>query len=151
MSVLPSFLGKNFDLWKMKMKGLLGSVDLWEFVQNGYEDPTEKRRDKLTLYLVSSTLNNGILSPLLYEFGEIENAKIFWDILEMKYSEKGINTLQHIFAFEEAYVCETELSQIVVNEPHCIDIQLNDEHETNAYEYEKTSEIDGEDVEFHCT
>ena len=125
MPVLPSFLGKNFDLWKMKMKGLLGSVDLWEFVQNGYEDPTEKRRDKLTLYIVSSALNNGILSPLLYEFGEIENAKIFWDILEMKYSEKGINTLHHISAFEETYVCETELSQIVVNE-------LNDEHETNA-------------------
>ena len=142
MLVLPSFSGKNFDLWKMKMKGLLGSVDLWEFVQNGYEDPTEKRRDKLTLYLVSSTLNNEILSTLLYEFGEIENAKIFWDILEMKYSEKGINTLQHS-AFEEAYVCETELSQIVVNE-------LNDEHETNASKYEETSEIDGEDVEFHC-
>ena len=143
MPILPSFSGKNFDLWKMKMKGLLGLVDLWEFVQNGYEDPTKKRRDKLTLYLVSSTLNNGILSALLYEFGEIENAKIFWDILEMKYSEKGINTLQHISAFEETYVCETELSQIVVNE-------LNDEHETNASEYEETSEIDREDVEFHC-
>ena len=139
MSVLPSFSSENFDLWKMKMKGLLGSVDLWEFVQNGYEDPTEKRRDKLTLYLVNSTLNNDILSALLYGFGEIENAKIFWDILEMKYSEKGINTLKHINAFEEAYVCETELSQIVVNE-------LNDEHETNASEYEEISEIDGEDV-----
>jgi hypothetical protein len=60
--VLPSFSGKNFDLWKMKMQGLLGSLDLWEFVKNGYEDPTEKRRDKLTLYLVSSALNNDILS-----------------------------------------------------------------------------------------
>ena len=47
-------------------------------------------------------------------------------------------------------MCEIELIQIVVNEPHCIDIQLNDEHEANASEYEKTSEIDGEDVEFHC-
>ena len=118
---------------------------------NGYKDPTKKRSDKLTLYLVSSTLNNGILSALLYEFGEIKNAKIFWDILEMKYSEKGINSLQHISAFEEAYVCETKLSHIFVNEPHCINIQLNDEHETNASEYEETYEIDGEDVEVHCT
>jgi hypothetical protein len=146
MPVLPSFSGNNFDLWKMKMEGLLGSVDLWELVQNGYEDPTEKRRDKLTLYLVSSALNNGILSALLYEFGKIENAKMFWDIIEMKYSAEGINTLEHISAFEEAYVGETELSQIVVNEPHCIDIQLNDEFETNASLYEETSEIDGEDV-----
>ena len=74
MSVLPSFSDKNFDLWKMKMEGLLGSVDLWELVQNGYENPTEKRRDKLTLYLISSALNNDILSALLYEFGETENA-----------------------------------------------------------------------------
>ena len=65
MPVLPSFSGKNFDLWKMKMEGLLGSVDLWELVQNGYEDPTKKRRDKLTLYLISSALNNDILSALL--------------------------------------------------------------------------------------
>ena len=64
----------------------------------------------------------------------------------MKYSAEGINTLEHISAFEEAYVGETELSQIVVNEPHCIDIQLNDEFETNASLYEETSEIDGEDV-----
>jgi hypothetical protein len=60
--VLPSCSGKNFDLWKMKMEGLLGSLDLCEFVQNGYEDLTEERRDKLTLYLVSSALNNDILS-----------------------------------------------------------------------------------------
>jgi hypothetical protein len=86
MSVLPSFSGNDFDLWKMKMEGLLGSVDLWELFQNGYEDPTEKRRDKLTLYLVSSALNNDILSALLYEFGEIENAKMFWNNLEMKFS-----------------------------------------------------------------
>ena len=32
MLVLPLFSSKNFDLWKIKMKGLLGSVDFWEFV-----------------------------------------------------------------------------------------------------------------------
>ena len=29
MPVLSSFLGKNFELWAIKMEGLLGSVDLW--------------------------------------------------------------------------------------------------------------------------
>ena len=77
MPVLPSFSGKKFDLWKMKMEGLLGSVDLWEFVQNSYEDPTEKRKNKITLYLVNSALNNDILSDVLYEFGEIGNAIFF--------------------------------------------------------------------------
>ena len=32
MPVLPSFSGKNFELWAIKTEGLLGSVDLWKFV-----------------------------------------------------------------------------------------------------------------------
>ena len=33
MPVLPSFSSKNFELWAIEMEGLLGSVDLWKFVQ----------------------------------------------------------------------------------------------------------------------
>jgi hypothetical protein len=117
MLVLPSFSGKNFDLWKMKMEGLLGSVDLWEFVQHGYENPTQKRRDKLTLYLVSSSLNNGILSALLYEFGEIENAKIFWDILEMKKWSEDVENDDCV----EHFVAEIETGN------DCIEIEMIDD------------------------
>jgi hypothetical protein len=51
----------------------------------------DKRKDKIKLYLISSTLNKSIFSTLLYEFGEVENAKMFWDILEMKYSGKSVS------------------------------------------------------------
>jgi len=121
MPVLPSFSGKNFDLWKMKMEGLLGSVDLWEFVQNGYEDPTEKRRDKLTLYLVSSALNNGIMSALLYEFGEIENAKMFWDNLEMKFSVRGSK-----IAVENGECIDSLITEIKTGND-CIEIAMIDD------------------------
>jgi hypothetical protein len=121
MPVLPSFSGKNFDLWKMKMEGLLGSVDLWELVQNGYEDPTEKRRDKLTLYLVSSTLNNDILSALLYEFGEIENAKMFWDNLEMKFSVRGSK-----IAVENGECIDSLITEIKTGND-CIEIAMIDD------------------------
>jgi hypothetical protein len=121
MSVLPSFSGNDFDLWKMKMEGLLGSVDLWELVQNGYEDPTEKRRDKLTLYLVSSALNNDILSALLYEFGEIENAKMFWNNLEMKFSVRRSK-----IAVENGECIDSLITEIKTGND-CIEIAMIDD------------------------
>jgi len=63
------------------MEGLLGSVDLWKFVQNGLVNSHDKRKDKIALYLMSSTLDTSILSHILYEFGHIDNAKMLWDIL----------------------------------------------------------------------
>jgi hypothetical protein len=64
--LLPSCGSNIYSLCEKSVRvralNILGSLDLWEFVQNGYEDPIEKRRDKLTLYLVSSALNNDILS-----------------------------------------------------------------------------------------
>lgn len=94
MSVMPSFSGKNFKLWAFKMEGLLGSVDLWQFVQDDLVNSHDKRKDKITLYLISSALDTSIFSPILYEFGHIDNAKMLWDILEMKYSEMSASAYE---------------------------------------------------------
>ena len=88
MSVLSSFLGKNFKLWEIKMEGLLSSVDLQKFVQDTSINPNDKSRGELTLFLIISSLDNTIFSSILYEFGEVHSEKIFWDILEMKWSMK---------------------------------------------------------------
>jgi len=89
MPILPIFSGKNFKLWAIKMEGLLGSVDLWKFVQETFMNLNDKRRNAVALFLIISALDEIILSNILYEFGEIRDAKIFWDILEMKYSMEG--------------------------------------------------------------
>jgi hypothetical protein len=88
MPILPYFSGIFFKLWAIKMEGLLGSVDLWQFVQETSINSHDKSRSALALFLIISTLDKTILSSILYEFGEVYNAKIFWDILEMKYSMK---------------------------------------------------------------
>ena len=84
------------------MEGLLGSVDLWQFVQDGLINSHDKKKDKISLYLLILALNTSILSLILYEFGHIDNAKMLWDILEMKYSEKIA------FAYEETYEVDGE-------------------------------------------
>jgi len=46
MPVLPSFSGKNFKLWVFKMEGLLGCVDLWQFLHNGLVNSHDKEKIK---------------------------------------------------------------------------------------------------------
>lgn len=90
MPVLPIFSGKNFKLWAIKMEGLFGSVNLWQFVQGISINANDKSKGAVALFLIISALDENILSNILYEFGEICDAKILWDILEMKYSMEGI-------------------------------------------------------------
>ena len=37
----PIFSGENFDFWCVKMKTLLESNDLWEYVEEGFDDPED--------------------------------------------------------------------------------------------------------------
>jgi len=51
--LLPVFTGKNFDLWKLKLKTYFISQKLWDIVQSGYTKPdnietlSEEERKKL--------------------------------------------------------------------------------------------------------
>ena len=39
---LPLFNGKNYDYWAITMKSLFASQDLWEFVEDGFEEPADE-------------------------------------------------------------------------------------------------------------
>lgn len=44
MSQLPHFPrldGKNYNYWSIQMKVLLGTQELWDIVETGYEEPAE--------------------------------------------------------------------------------------------------------------
>ena len=46
---LPQFNGKNYDYWSITMRDLFTSQDLWEFVEDGFEEPADKEEfDDLT-------------------------------------------------------------------------------------------------------
>ena len=38
---LPQFNGKNYDYWAITMKALFSSQDIWELVENGFQEPTD--------------------------------------------------------------------------------------------------------------
>lgn len=52
MLVFPIFTGKNFKLWAIRMEGLLGLVDLWEFVQKTFINLQDKSRGVVALLLI---------------------------------------------------------------------------------------------------
>jgi hypothetical protein len=138
MPVLPSFSGKNFNLWAFKMEGLLGSVDLWQFVQNGLVNSHDKRKDKIALYLISSALDTSILSPILYEFGHIDNAKMLWDILEMKYSEKSASSYEETSEVDgepvedvESHCGQSHVDNDDCNEETVIEVMYDEENMSN--------------------
>lgn len=68
------------------MECLLGSVDLLEFVQETSINSQDTSRGAIALFLIILALDDNLLSSILHEYGQIHNAKIFWDILEMKYN-----------------------------------------------------------------
>ncbi|MCY6524883.1 DUF4219 domain-containing protein, partial [Actinobacillus pleuropneumoniae] len=39
---LPQFNGKNYDYWSITMRALFASQDLWEIVEDGFEEPTDE-------------------------------------------------------------------------------------------------------------
>ena len=105
--MLPSFLGKNFELWDIKMEGLLGSVDLWKFFQETSMNYDDKCIRAVTLLLIISSLDENILSRILNEFCEVFDPKMFWHILEMKYSMKRSE--------------KGEVNEIVVKNSDCVE------------------------------
>ena len=39
---LPQFNGKNYDYWAITMRALFASQDLWELVEDGFEEPVDE-------------------------------------------------------------------------------------------------------------
>ncbi|KAK2370136.1 hypothetical protein QL285_083213 [Trifolium repens] len=43
---VPLFEGENYDFWAVKMETLFTSLDVLEFVKNGYKEPAPKTNEK---------------------------------------------------------------------------------------------------------
>jgi len=93
---LPIFNGCNYDLWGKKMKTLFRSQNLWDIVENGFEEPenistleeaqrkeleVKKQKDASALYLIQQSLANTIFPRIT----EASTAKQAWDILQKQF------------------------------------------------------------------
>ena len=59
---LPIFKGENYGFWSIKMRTLFKSQDLWDLVENGYQEQDEearlkenKKKDSKALFFYSAS------------------------------------------------------------------------------------------------
>ncbi|XP_057855102.1 uncharacterized protein LOC131064830 [Cryptomeria japonica] len=96
---IPQFNGKNYDYWAITMKALFCAQDLWEFVENGYQEPVDaiaynaltqvekdllkenKKKDSKALFLIFQVVNESIFPRIQ----AATKSKQAWDILQTAY------------------------------------------------------------------
>lgn len=163
MSNLLSFLGIKYEICENELKAILSKIDLLNYVDDFVNLNLDMSTDASILHLITSALDEKILFSILYEYGEIQNEKVLWDILEMKYSlnesedDEGIPFENDNYAFSFITDFETKDGNIeaLMMDDECMlvfDIGICDDEETTidvesefSYEeilsYAKTYEV----------
>ncbi|XP_073120811.1 uncharacterized protein [Henckelia pumila] len=104
---IPVFDGESYEFWRVQMKTLFISQDLWEIVESGIPEPADAetlatwtqakqkeyreniRRDAKALLFIQQGVNRSIFPRIM----GAKNCKKAWDILKMEFqgSEKVIS------------------------------------------------------------
>ncbi|KAJ0802818.1 putative RNA-directed DNA polymerase [Helianthus annuus] len=88
-ATLPIFKGEGYEFWKIRMKTILMSQDLWDFVETGFNAADtdrmrlrdNKRKDARTLSLIQS----GVHDELFSRIAGATTAKQAWTLLQNEY------------------------------------------------------------------
>eukprot|EP00253_Pinus_taeda_P007362 PITA_07362 len=96
---LPQFNGKNYDYWATTMRALLASQDLWEFVEDSFEEPTDedefnnltraekellksyKKKDSKALYFLYQAVHESVFPRI----AAAKTSKEAWKTLKIAY------------------------------------------------------------------
>eukprot|EP00253_Pinus_taeda_P031977 PITA_31977 len=96
---LPQFNGKNYDYWEITMRALLASQDLWEFVEDGFDEPavenefnnlthaekellkSYKKKDSKALYFLYQAVHESVFPRI----AAAKTSKEAWKTLKITY------------------------------------------------------------------
>ncbi|GMP66280.1 hypothetical protein CsSME_00026696 [Camellia sinensis var. sinensis] len=92
----PIFNGENFDFWYVKMRTIFVYTELWDLVENGFEEPEDeealtnpqknqlkeqRKKDLKALSFIQQGVSEAIFSRII----NATKAKETWDILQKEY------------------------------------------------------------------
>ncbi|XP_028089091.1 uncharacterized protein LOC114289544 [Camellia sinensis] len=92
----PIFNGENFDFWYVKMRTIFVYTELWDLVENGFEEPEDeealtnpqknqlkeqRKKDSKALSFIQQEVSEAIFSRII----NATKAKEAWDILQKEY------------------------------------------------------------------
>ncbi|KAI0519880.1 hypothetical protein KFK09_007341 [Dendrobium nobile] len=93
---LPKFTGKNYNQWSIQMRVLYQSQELWEIVENGFQEPEVERdlnqrllqelkenrkKDRKALFFIYQAVDEIIFERI----STVKTAKEAWDTLHASY------------------------------------------------------------------
>ncbi|KAK9100717.1 hypothetical protein Scep_024147 [Stephania cephalantha] len=96
---VPTLNNNNYDNWSIKMKALLGSQDVWDIIEKGYNEPADdavfaaltpdqkttlkdsRKRDKKALYLIYQALDDDGFEKI----SSASSSKEAWEKLQTSY------------------------------------------------------------------
>ncbi|KAI5390160.1 hypothetical protein KIW84_075471 [Lathyrus oleraceus] len=104
---VPLFEGENYDFWAVKMETLFTSLDVLEFVRNGYEEPapTEveessqrleelKKKKKITDAGVLRMIQRAVTISIFPRIMRAKTSKEAWNILQQEFEEDSKRPLR---------------------------------------------------------
>ncbi|XP_026459769.1 uncharacterized protein LOC113360476 [Papaver somniferum] len=156
---IPIFHGENYDFWAIKMKTLFMSQEVWEIVQDGYDeiedtstlDQTQKdllkesRRKNAKAYMyIQQGVGDTILPRVIHSY----KAKEAWDLLQQEYGgNKKVRELKlHSYRrdFENLRMNENEcLNEFSSRVVEVVNNIMMCAIKKNEYEGESTSNFKG--------
>ncbi|XP_076881046.1 uncharacterized protein LOC143529047 [Bidens hawaiensis] len=86
---IPVFKGGGYDHWSIRLKTILRSRDLWEFVENGVDESEKdagklrnlKKKDAHDMALIQQAVHDQLFSRI----ASANSAKESWEILKMEF------------------------------------------------------------------
>ncbi|KAK9126272.1 hypothetical protein Scep_015118 [Stephania cephalantha] len=87
--LIPMFKGKGYEFWNIRMKTLLKSQDLWDFVEIGCQDPDHeesrlqenKKKDSKALPIIQQVIHDSVFSRIT----AATTSKQAWPILQKEF------------------------------------------------------------------
>ncbi|KAL7258403.1 hypothetical protein ACSBR1_004517 [Camellia fascicularis] len=79
MATIPIFYGTNYKFWSVKMRTLFLSMDLWDTVENGYDETNKEKQQQDAAAL--SHIQQGVSDWIFPKIEDATTAKQAWDIL----------------------------------------------------------------------
>ena len=125
---LPMFNGRNYDYWSITMRALFVSQDLWEFVEDGFEEPaneeefedltqaerellkSNKKKDSKALFLLYQAVHESVFPRI----AAAKRSREAWETLKTSYQgmEKVKTTKLQLLRRDYETLCMKELDTI---------------------------------------
>lgn len=120
---IPKLTKENYDKWCVRMKAILGSHEVWDIVEQGYDEPKNegnlneaqkdalqknRKRDQHALSIIHATLDDEIFEKVSHA----TKAKQAWEILQNVH--KGVGKVKKVRLqtlrgeFESLHMMESE-------------------------------------------